>query len=97
MAAARGRGAPPGIVAEVEDNDLINVLGEAGAGMFAAPAIISHDIRVRYAVERIGRARGLTERYYAITAERHIEHPAVEAIMEEARLELSAERDESTP
>lgn len=84
-------GIHPRIVAEVEDNDLINVLGEAGAGMFAAPSVISHDIRVRYAVERVGRARGITERYYAITAERRIEHPGVEAIMEQARLELSAE------
>lgn len=84
----------PRIVAEVEDTDLINVLGEAGAGLFAAPSIISHDIQVRYAVERVGRATGLEERFYAITAERHIEHPAVEAIMEEARLELAGEGSE---
>lgn len=83
----------PRIVAEVEDNDLINVLAEAGAGMFAAPSIISHDIRVRYAVERVGRAAGLKESYYAITAERRVEHPVVADIMEEARLELSAEWD----
>lgn len=87
-------GIQPRIVAEVEDNDLINVLAEAGAGLFAAPSIIADDIRVRYAVERIGRAEGLKERFYAITAERRIEHPAVVAITEEARLELSAEWEE---
>lgn len=79
----------PRVVAEVEDNDLINVLAEGGAGMFAAPTIIAHDIRVRYAVERAGRAEGLSERFYAITAERRLEHPAVLAITEAARGELS--------
>jgi LysR family transcriptional activator of nhaA len=87
----------PRIVAEVEDNDLINVLAEAGAGLFAAPSIIADDIRVRYAVERVGRAVGMKEEYYAITSERRIEHPAVVAITEEARLELSAEWEGEGP
>lgn len=82
-------GIHPQVVAEVEDNDLIDVLAEAGAGLFAAPAIIADDIRVRYAVERIGRAEGLKESYYAITAERRVKHPAVVAITEGARSELS--------
>jgi LysR family transcriptional activator of nhaA len=84
----------PHVVAEIEDNDLINVLAEAGAGMFAAPSIIADDIRVRYAVERVGRAEGLKERYFAITAERRIRNPAVAAITEAARTELSAEWDD---
>lgn len=88
-------GVQPRIVAEIEDNDLINVLAEAGAGFFAAPSIISQDIRVRYAVERIGRAEGLKEEYYAITAERHIRHPAAIEIARAARLELSGEWEEA--
>lgn len=84
-------GIQPRIVAEVEDNDLINVLAEAGAGMFAAPSIIVDDIRVRYAVELVGRAEGLKESFYAITADRRIKHPAVVAITEAAKMELSAE------
>ena len=83
-------GIQPRIVAEVEDNDLINVLAEAGAGMFAAPSIIHDDIRVRYAVERVGRAEGLRESFYAITADRRIVHPAVSAITQSARHELAA-------
>lgn len=82
----------PRIIAEIEDNDLINVLGEAGAGMFAAPTIIAHDIRVRYAVEQVGRADGIQERYFAITADRRIRHPAVVAITEAARTELAPDR-----
>lgn len=78
----------PRIAAEVEDIDLINVLAEGGAGMFAAPSIIVEDLRIRYAVERIGRAEGITERFYAITADRRIKHPAAMAISEAARTEL---------
>ena len=82
------RGIRPRVFAEIEDNDLINVFAEAGAGMFAAPAVITSDIRVRYAVEVVGRAEGLSEDFYAITAERRLEHPAVLAITEGARAEL---------
>jgi LysR family transcriptional activator of nhaA len=46
---------------------------------------------VRYAVERVGRAEGLSERFYAITTDRRIKHPAVAAITEAARLELSSD------
>lgn len=81
----------PRIVAEVEDTDLINVLAEAGAGMFAAPSIIVHDTRVRYAVETVGRADGLKEQFFAITVDRRIKNPAVVAITEAARTDLSAQ------
>ncbi|MDX1673686.1 MAG: LysR family transcriptional regulator, partial [Longimicrobiales bacterium] len=74
----------PRIVAEVEDTDLINVLAEAGAGLFAAPTIIVDDTRVRYAVEPVGRAHGTRERFFAITVDRRIKNPAVVAITEAA-------------
>lgn len=83
-------GIQPAVFAEIEDNDLINVLAEAGAALFAAPSIITADIRVRYAVEVVGRAEGLREDFYAITADRHLRHPAVVAITEAARSELAA-------
>lgn len=89
-------GIQPRIFAEVEDTDLVRVFAEAGAGMFAAPSIITDDIRLRYAVETLGRADGLRERFYAITAERHLKHPAVVAITEEARTELFGREELST-
>lgn len=81
-------GVRPRVAAEIEDNALVNVFAEAGAGLFAAPSIIIDDIRIRYAVEVVGRAEGAREDFYAITAERRIEHPAIEAITEGARREL---------
>ena len=82
-------GIRPRIFAEIEDNDLIHVFAEEGAGMFAAPSVITADIRIRYAVEVVGRAEGLFERYYAITAHRRLKHPAVAAITEGARAGLA--------
>ncbi len=82
-------GIRPANFAEIEDNDLINVFAEAGAAMFAAPTVILPDIQVRYAVEAVGRAEGLYERYYAITSHRRLHHPAVAAITENARTELA--------
>lgn len=84
-------GIRPRVAAEIEDTDLVNVFAEAGAGLFAAPSIITDDIRIRYAVELVGRAPGVREDFYAITAERRIEHPAIAAITEGARRELSFE------
>lgn len=83
-------GIRPRVAAEIEDTDLLNVFAEAGAGLFAAPAVIADDIRIRYAVEVVGRAPGVREEFYAITPERKIEHPAIAAITEGAREELAA-------
>lgn len=83
-----GLGIQPTVFAEVEDNDLVNAFAEAGAGLFAAPSVIADDIRLRYAVEVVGEAEGLSEDFFAITAERRIKHPAVVAITQGARAEL---------
>ncbi len=79
------RGVRPRVFAEIEDNDLINAFGEAGGGMFAVPAMITAELRVRYAVEVVGRVEGLSEDFYAISAERRLHHPAVLAITQAAR------------
>lgn len=81
-------GIRPHVFAEIENNDLANVFAETGAGMLAAPAIITDDIRVRYALEVVGRAEGVREHFFAITPKRRIEHPAIAAITESARREL---------
>ncbi len=78
----------PRVFAEIEDNDLINTFGEAGAGMFAVPSVITEELRVRYALEVVGRAVGLSEEFFAISAERRLHHPAVVAITEGARADL---------
>jgi LysR family transcriptional regulator, transcriptional activator of nhaA len=66
----------PRIVGELEDAALLDVFGEMGVGLFAAPDVIADAGRPR-ALMRVGPIKGLRARYYAITTERQLPHPAV--------------------
>jgi len=75
----------PAICGEFEDSALLKMFGRAGKGLFAIPSAVEKDIRRHYGVRRVGRALGLRERFYAISVERKLKHPAVVAISESAR------------
>ena len=66
----------------------MKAFGEAGAGVFTSPTTVEDDVITKYGVRVIGRTLDIKERFYAITAERRIKHPAVSAITEAARNEL---------
>jgi len=83
------QGIRPHIVAEFEDSALLKVFGQSGAGLFAMPSAIDAEVRHGYGVRLVGRVE-LRERFYAITVERKLKHPAVVAISEAARRELFA-------
>jgi LysR family transcriptional activator of nhaA len=70
----------PRIVGEFDDSALVGVFGTAGAGAFAAPSVIEAPLVQQGALKVIGRVRELRESFYAITAERRLEHPAVTAV-----------------
>ena len=78
----------PLVVAEFEDRALMKAFGERGIGVFTSPSAVDQDVLDKYGVAVIGRTREITERYYVISAERRIKHPAVSAITEAARSEL---------
>lgn len=80
----------PEIVAELDDLALASVLGEEGLGVFAAPDLIAKEIRQRYAVQLVGHAKDIRQRFYAISVERKIRHPAVAAICQLARKTIFA-------
>ncbi len=75
----------PVIVAEFEDNALLTVFGQAGDGVFMAPTIIESEVATQYQVDIIGRCDNIKERFYAISVERILKHPAVVAITDTAR------------
>ncbi len=79
----------PDVVAEFEDRALMKTFGAAGVGVFTSPTVLDDDVLDKYGVQIIGRAEDVKERFYAISAERHIKHPAVSAITEAARRTLS--------
>lgn len=85
-----GKEIRPKVVAEVEDSALVKALGQGGLGLFIAPSVVERDVCRQFGVERVGRIPEIKERYYAITVERRLRHPAVAAICAAARESLFA-------
>jgi LysR family transcriptional activator of nhaA len=83
-------GVKPRIIAEFDDSALLKVFGADGVGLFPAPRAVEREVMGQYGVELVGRVDGVRERFYAISAERRLKHPAVVAISEAARHELFA-------
>ena len=75
----------PRVVAEFEDSALLKVFGQHGHGIFPAPSVLEAEVCRQYGVRKLGRAETVIERFYAISVERRIKHPAVAAITEAAR------------
>jgi LysR family transcriptional activator of nhaA len=75
----------PKIQAEIEDSALIKTFGKGGVGLFVAPTTVEAEIQRQYVVEVVGRVEAVKERFYAITVRRHLKHPAVTAILDNAR------------
>jgi LysR family transcriptional activator of nhaA len=82
-------GIRPRIAGEFEDNALMNVFGEKGVGLFPAPLPVEGEVRRQYRVRMAGRLPEVKQRFYAITVERKLVHPAAVAICHEARKILS--------
>lgn len=78
----------PAIAGEFDDPALMNVFGEDGLGIFVAPTILEAELRRRHRVAVLGRVPTLRQRFYAISVERKLTHPAVVAIRESARRDL---------
>ncbi|MEM9189237.1 MAG: transcriptional activator NhaR [Myxococcota bacterium] len=80
----------PMVTAEFEDSALLKVFGQHGAGLFAAASVIEKDIERQYGLEVVGRTEEVRERFYAISVERRIKHPAVAEIRRVAQETLFA-------
>jgi LysR family transcriptional activator of nhaA len=78
----------PAMIAEFDDSALLKVFGQAGRGLFAGPSVIEKEIRQQYDVAVVGRTQDVVERFFAITVQRRIVHPAVSAICQSARSDL---------
>jgi LysR family transcriptional activator of nhaA len=78
----------PRVVAECEDGALLKAFGQNGLGIFPVPTITENDVRKQYGVEVVGRVEAIRERFYAISLERRLRHPAVAAITQAAREKL---------
>jgi LysR family transcriptional activator of nhaA len=75
----------PVVVGQFEDFALLRRFGEAGAGVFAAPSLLEKQFRRERKLRVVGRADAVRNRFFAISVERKLKHPAVVAICETAR------------
>ncbi|PWF47892.1 transcriptional activator NhaR [Massilia glaciei] len=71
----------PDVVGEFEDNALLNTFGRRGAGLFFSPAALASDLSEQLGAVLVGTVPQVREQFYAISNERKIQHPAVEAIL----------------
>jgi LysR family transcriptional activator of nhaA len=85
-------GVQPRVVAEFEDLALMKVMAAEGQGFIALPSIAAEEAVRRYHFRVVGITDTCTVRFYAITAERRIVHPAVVVMTDTARKRLSDEK-----
>jgi LysR family transcriptional activator of nhaA len=83
------RGINPVAVGEFEDTALLLVFGQAGAGLFAVPAVIEDGLRQLHDLRVVGRVESVRAQYFAISLERKLKHPGVVAIVEAAHSSLA--------
>ena len=79
------KGIRPVIVGEFEDGALLKVFGQEGVGFFPIPTVVVDRVARQYEVEPIGETDEVCERFYAISVERRVRHPAVAAVCDSAR------------
>jgi len=81
-------GVRPKIVAEIEDSALLKVFGSDPHGFFATPSVAVEELARSHGVTVIGATEDCRERFFALSAERRLKHPAVVEIRRTARSDL---------
>ncbi len=82
------QGIRPQVRHEFEDSAILKVFGQGGHGLFVTPSAVEQHVISQYSVGIIGRIPAIKERFFAISVERRLKHPAVLAISKAARREL---------
>jgi LysR family transcriptional regulator, transcriptional activator of nhaA len=83
-------GIRPQVRGEFADPTLIKVFAQNGKGIFAVRSAVERETKRQFNVRLIGRIEQIRERFYAISLERKLKHPAVVAITAAARAKLFA-------
>jgi LysR family transcriptional regulator, transcriptional activator of nhaA len=78
----------PKIIAEFQDSALLKAFGQEGLGLFPVPAAVVNEVQRQYRVKAIGTIDDIQERFFAISCERRLKHPAVVAISQAAKQEF---------
>jgi LysR family transcriptional regulator, transcriptional activator of nhaA len=85
-------GIRPRLVGEFEDPALLHVLAFHGLGFIPVATLVAKEAATRFGFGVIGQTDACRQRFYAITPERKLTHPAVTAITSDARRRLLARK-----
>lgn len=88
-----GKELRPDLIGEFEDSALLMTFGRSGLGMFPAPSALAADVEAQFGALPVGEFGGVREQFYAISNERKIKHPAVEAILSASHDGMFTEHD----
>ncbi|QWE08187.1 LysR family transcriptional regulator [Polynucleobacter ibericus] len=76
-------GITPNIVGEFEDSALMKTFAASGLGIFPAGKLIEKDLKDIYGSELLGICDNIYEYFYAIRSEKKIQHPLIQAIIDQ--------------
>ncbi len=75
----------PAVIAEFDDAALTKVVATGGAGFIVVPTVVEREAVERYEFQVLGRTNECREQFFAVTAERRMNHPAVVKLTEQAK------------
>ncbi|MEO7774805.1 MAG: LysR family transcriptional regulator [Steroidobacteraceae bacterium] len=78
-------GVRPIVMGEFEDYALMREFARAGHGFAPVPSVLREQYRREYGFSSVGPAKGVDAQFFAISVERQIKHPAVMAVVQNAR------------
>lgn len=71
----------PDVVGEFDDSAMMSTFAHHGLGLFPLSTALAVDAHTEFEAVPVGVMTGVREQFYAISNERKIKHPAVEAIL----------------
>ncbi len=74
----------PQIVAEFDDTALLKFFGQTGRGLFCVSSAVERDVLAQFDVGIVGRVTTVSDRFYGISPERKIKHPALDPVLNAA-------------
>ena len=69
------------VVGEFKDIALLHDFGRSGAGICPAAAVIADEIQAQHGLGLLGHLDSMREEVYAVSVERRVSHPGVNAIL----------------
>lgn len=83
------RGVKMELAGEFDDAGLMRAAGIGGEGLFPVRAALRAEVEDSNSATLVGPLDGVLERYYVVSTERRVRHPAVTAVIDHGRVELS--------